>query len=224
MPNYTKNINLILPFQGENYNVDVANTNNNAIDLELARKVSKINGKDLSSNDFTDEYKTKVDKVTNMFYVKGTVDTEEDLESIVNPKNNDVYLVKDTNHISSYSSEDGWIDLGLILNVKVIEEAMLQKTNPITASITIPSKTKITNGYILTLPLYYQVGNNSLEVRLNSEVLKLAKDNKNGHYKEVGNEGKLSNVIQFYRTTNDGDWTLAEDIEITEVVRGVSQE
>lgn len=54
-------------------------------------------------------------------------------------------------------------------------------------TVTIPTNTTITNGYQVTLPIQYQVGNNSLELRLNSEVLKLATDTTDGHYKEVRN-------------------------------------
>lgn len=54
-------------------------------------------------------------------------------------------------------------------------------------TVTIAKNTTITNGYQVTLPVQYQVGNNSLELRLNSEVLKLATDTEDGHYKEVRN-------------------------------------
>lgn len=223
MPNYSKNINLILPFQNENYNVDVANANNNAIDSELGRKVSKVNGKGLSTNDFTNAYKTKVDKLSNMFYVRGAVNTFEDLSNIENPKNNDIYLVKQDNFMYSYSDQ-GWIDLGLIVDMEVIEAEMLEKIEAIQGTVTIASGTTITNGYEVTLPLYYQVGNNSLEMRADSEVMRLKTNNVNGHYIEVGNTGALSNKIQFYRTSSEGSWTLDEDLILTCVVRGVSQE
>lgn len=70
MPSYTQHSNLILPLQNENYDVGVANANNRAIDTALFQKVNKINGKDLSTNDFTNEYKVKIDKLSNMFSVK----------------------------------------------------------------------------------------------------------------------------------------------------------
>lgn len=63
MPNYTQNCNLILPKKTENYNVEVANANNQIIDTELANKVEKRVGKDLSTNDFTDGYKNKIDRI-----------------------------------------------------------------------------------------------------------------------------------------------------------------
>lgn len=70
MPNYTEHNNLILPLGNENYDVGVANANNRAIDIALYGKVSKVNGKGLSTNDFTNEYKVKIDKLSNMFNVK----------------------------------------------------------------------------------------------------------------------------------------------------------
>lgn len=41
MADYTENINLILPRKTENYNVEVANTNNKKIDAEIFGKVDK---------------------------------------------------------------------------------------------------------------------------------------------------------------------------------------
>lgn len=42
MPNYTKNLNLILPNENENYDVEVANTNNKIIDDKIGNKVEKV--------------------------------------------------------------------------------------------------------------------------------------------------------------------------------------
>lgn len=36
--------------------------------LKLSHKVDKVEGKDLSTNDFTDEYKTKLDDLENMTF------------------------------------------------------------------------------------------------------------------------------------------------------------
>ena len=49
--------------------------------------------------------------------------------------------------------------------------------------------------------------------------MKLATDTEDGHYKEVGTTGSLSNKIQFYRTEADGSWTLDEDVILTAIVR-----
>lgn len=42
MPKYSENLNLILPNDNENYNVEVANMNNKIIDNKLANKVEKV--------------------------------------------------------------------------------------------------------------------------------------------------------------------------------------
>jgi len=41
MAEYTENLNLILPKQSENYDVEVANTNNRLIDNAIENKVEK---------------------------------------------------------------------------------------------------------------------------------------------------------------------------------------
>lgn len=157
MPNYTQHNNLILPFESENYDVGVANANNRAIDAVLHEKVNKVNGKDLSTNDFTNEYKVKIDKLSNMFNVKGTVATVNDLQSILNPKPNDAYLVSSKNEVYGYTEEQGWISLGSIFNINVIEEKLQKQIKIDTASVTLTKDTIITNGYEVTLPLQYQV-------------------------------------------------------------------
>lgn len=42
MADYTENLNLILPKKTENYDVEVANTNNRAIDSAIVNKVEKV--------------------------------------------------------------------------------------------------------------------------------------------------------------------------------------
>lgn len=63
MSNYTKHYNLKKPLKTENYDVDVANTNNDIIDEKIYNKVDKISGRGLSTNDFTNEYKKKIDRI-----------------------------------------------------------------------------------------------------------------------------------------------------------------
>lgn len=66
MPNYTQNYNLIKPKENENYDIeDVTNTNMDIIDTQLGNKVEKIAGKGLSTNDFTNKYKEKLDSLEN---------------------------------------------------------------------------------------------------------------------------------------------------------------
>lgn len=65
MAEYTTHYNLKKPAKNENYNIDVANQNNDIIDEKLYGKVDKKTGKDLSTNDFTNEYKKKLDTLKN---------------------------------------------------------------------------------------------------------------------------------------------------------------
>nr|DAF33155.1 MAG TPA: Head fiber protein [Caudoviricetes sp.] len=63
MSDYTEHYNLKKPLKTENYDVDVANTNNDIIDEKIYNKVDKISGRGLSTNDFTNEYKKKIDRI-----------------------------------------------------------------------------------------------------------------------------------------------------------------
>lgn len=64
MPNYTTNYNLIKPLKEENYDVDeMINKNMDIIDATLYKKVEKVPGKGLSTNDFSDGYKKKLDEL-----------------------------------------------------------------------------------------------------------------------------------------------------------------
>lgn len=65
MAEYTTHYNLKKPAKNENYNIDVANENNDIMDEKLYGKVDKKAGKDLSTNDFTNEYKEKLDALKN---------------------------------------------------------------------------------------------------------------------------------------------------------------
>ena len=90
-----------------------------------------------------------------------------------------------------------------------------------TGTVTIKAGTTISNGYSVTLPIQYQVGNHSLEMRADTEVMQLATSTTDGHYKESGTSGSLSNKITIYRTSADGSWTLEEDLILTCIVKGV---
>ena len=65
MSDYTEHYNLKKPLKTESYDVDVANTNNDIIDEKIYGKVDKMEGKELSTNDFTNGYKKKLDLLSN---------------------------------------------------------------------------------------------------------------------------------------------------------------
>lgn len=90
-------------------------------------------------------------------------------------------------------------------------------------SVIITKGTTIINEYEITLPISYVVGNNSLELFWNGSKLIMATDTADGHYKEVGTAGQISNKIKMHRTVSDGSYTLPEDVVLETVVTGVSE-
>lgn len=131
---------------------------------DVKNKEDKIPGKGLSTNDFTDEYKNKIDKLNESGGVGGTVDLSN-----------------------------------------VTHKYFLAITTTITA------------GKEITLPCYYKVGADVLDVYLNGEKLLLSSDDSgtDGHYREVGTSGSVSNII---KTTTD--WNLESGDVLGLEVRG----
>ena len=65
MSTYTEHYNAKKPSKSENYDIDVANFNNDLWDEKIFEKQDKIVGKALSTNDFTNQYKNKLDSLKN---------------------------------------------------------------------------------------------------------------------------------------------------------------
>lgn len=86
---------------------------------------------------------------------------------------------------------------------------------PSTYSLKINADT--TAGQEITIPCYYKVGEEVLDVYLNGERLLKSTDDAgtDGHYQEVGDTGSISNKI---KTTTD--WSLATGDVLELVVRG----
>lgn len=186
MATYTENLNLIKPAQGENYNVDVANTNNEIIDNAIGNKQDKIPGKGMSSNDFTNEYKRKLDAVKKIYTFKGSVNTYNDLLNITEKEVGDVWNILETGDNYSWNGEE-WTEVGIDTDFTDLEKSLVIQSSIITTTTEIAENTNY------TIPLNYKVGNNSLEVIYMGEKLI-----KGTHYIEVGNAGEVSNTIQFY--------------------------
>ena len=74
-----------------------------------------------------------------------------------------------------------------------------------------------TAGQEITIPCYYKVGEEVLDVYLNGERLIKSSDNAgtDGHYREIGDTGSISNKI---KTTTD--WNLEQEDVLGLVVRG----
>lgn len=217
MPDYTQNCNLIKPKKGENYDVDdTTNTNMDIIDTQLGNKVEKKPGKDLSTNDFTNNYKNKLDTLQNIYKFMGTVSTVSELPTS-EQKNGDVYNVKSENKDYAWNdSIQQWVELGSATNLDNV--ATKDEVNIQRATVTLESTVNANTNY--TIPIYYQVGNNSLEVFYLGSKLEKGTD-----YNEIGNTGEVSNVIQFLDSVGDLDMSDVEGFEDFEetlefVVRG----
>lgn len=115
MSEYTEHYNLKKPAQSENYNVEVANTNNTIIDNVLYNKVDKKIGKDLSTNDFTDNYKRKIDTLQNIYNFISSVQTKAELLLIEKQRNGDVYNVIEENKDYAWNGSE-WVVLGSATN------------------------------------------------------------------------------------------------------------
>ena len=217
MPDYTQNYNLIKPKKSENYDVeDTTNTNMDIIDTQLGNKMDKVPGKGPSTNDFTNKYKNKLDTLQNIYKFMGAVNTVSDLPT-TGQKNGDVYNVKSENKDYAWNdSTQQWVELGSATNLDNVatkDEVNIQRT-----SVTLESTVNANTNY--TIPLNYQVGNNSLEVYYCTSKLQKGVD-----YNEIGNTGEVSNTIQFLDTVGDLDMSDVEGFEDFEetlefIVRG----
>lgn len=111
MAGYTEYYNLKKPMETEYYNIEDANTNNEIIDGILHEKVDKIPNKGLSTNDFTDGYKKKIDSMQALYRFKGSIDTINGLSTIEHRNIGDVYKCKEDSNNYCWNGSD-WIDLG----------------------------------------------------------------------------------------------------------------
>lgn len=111
MAEYTKYYNLKKPAGSEYYNIADANTNNDLIDTVLFGKVDKKPGRDLSTNDFTDGYKNKIDTMQMLYTFKGSVETTDDLSLITNKQNGDVYRCKQDGNDYIWNGNE-WVSVG----------------------------------------------------------------------------------------------------------------
>lgn len=91
-------------------------------------------------------------------------------------------------------------------NLNKMQDNIEEAINIQRATITLENTVNANINY--TIPLYYQVGNNSLEVYYLGSKLENGVD-----YNEVGNTGEISNIIQFTDTIGDLDMSGVEGFE-----------
>ncbi len=173
------------------------------------KRLIKNHGKDLSTNDFTDGYKKKIDSMQTLYKFRGTVDSIDDLSIIQNANVGDVY--RNIANAKDYIwNGNEWIEAGENVNfTTILKEIAFVKC-----------KLKITSNNIgeeIALPCNYKVGQNSLDIFLNGERLLLSSDDigTDGHYREIGNNNSISNKIKL--TT---DWKLEIGDVLGIVVKG----
>lgn len=110
-------------------------------------------------------------------------------------------------------------DIIMILQNNENKKAKISKLLPLYRStVTLSSTVNANTNY--TLPVYYEVGNNSLEVFYCGSKLEKGTD-----YNEIGNTGDVSNTIQFLDSVGDLDMSDVDGFEDFEetlefVVRG----
>lgn len=110
-------------------------------------------------------------------------------------------------------------DIIMILQNNENKKATISKLLPLKrATVTLESTVNANTNY--TIPIYYQVGNNSLEINYCGSKLIKGVD-----YNEIGNVGDVSNIIQFTDSIGDLDMSSVEGFEDFEetlefVVRG----
>lgn len=103
-------------------------------------------------------------------------------------------------------------------NLNLMQDNIEEAINIQRATVTLESTVNANTNY--TLPVYYEVGNNSLEVYYLGSKLEKGTD-----YNEIGNTGEVSNIIQFLDSVGDLDMSGVEGFEDFEeilefVVRG----
>lgn len=103
-------------------------------------------------------------------------------------------------------------------NLNLMQDNIEEAINVQRATVTLESTVNANTNY--TIPLYYKVGNNSLEVIYCGSKLQKGQD-----YNEIGTTGEVSNTIQFLDTIGDLDMSDVEGFENFEetlefVVRG----
>lgn len=170
MSNYTKYYNLKKPLKTENYDVDVANTNNTIIDTVLWGKVDKTPGKGLSENDFTNKYKRKIDMLQKIYSYKGSVASLTKLNEITGQKNGDIYNVISENKDYAWNGEE-WGELGTAVDLSGLattadlETAKIVVKNELETEINshiehryiLVLTANVAKGGTITVPAYYKV-------------------------------------------------------------------
>lgn len=161
----------------------------------------------LYSEKMAEALKVQIDKFGSPLVFKGIVDTLEQLGSLI-CESGSIYGVIDENKNYVFNGEL-WLEYSDNINIDILEK----KTHKYSTTISTTS----TAGTEITLPCYYEVGSNVIDVYLNGERLLLSSDESgtDGHYVEVGTSGEISNKI---KSTTDWNFEVGDVLDLE--VRG----
>ena len=142
----------------------------------------------------------------------GSVESLDDLSTISEKQIGNVYNVTDINIDYCWNGSE-WTELGNTVDLS--EYPTKKEIMPHKYSLSITETTSA--GANITIPCYYKVGAEVLDVYLNGERLILSSDDAgtDGHYREVGTSGSISNII---KTTSD--WYLEDGDMLEFEVKG----
>lgn len=137
----------------------------------------------------------------------------------MNKLENDEVKVSDLTETQSINPQD----LMMIVQNGINKQINFENIKKATTSDVLTSKYSLeidsnkTAGQEITIPCYYKVGSEVIDVYLNGERLIKSTDESgtDGHYCEIGDTGSISNKI---KTTTD--WSLSKGDVISLVVRG----
>lgn len=132
---------------------------------------------------------------------------------------NDEVKVSDMTETQSINPQDSMMIVQNGINKQINFENIKKATieDVLTSKYSLEIDSDKTAGQEITLPCYYKVGEEVLDVYLNGERLLKSSDDAgtDGHYREIGDSGSISNKIK--STT---DWNLEADDILDLVVRG----
>lgn len=137
----------------------------------------------------------------------------------MNKLENEEVKVSDMTETQSINPQDSMMIVQNGINKQINFENVKKATieDVLTSKYSLEIDSDKTAGQEITLPCYYKVGEEVLDVYLNGERLLKSSDDSgtDGHYREVGTIGSISNKI---KTTSD--WNLEEGDILDLVVRG----
>lgn len=162
----------------------------------------------LYSEKMAEAIKTQIDKFGNPIIFKGTVDTMEELNNLTDIEAGNIYRVTNENKNYIYNGTS-WTEYSDNVDINILE----LKSHKYTLKIT----TTTSSGAEITLPCYYKVGQDVLDVYLEDERLIKSSDETgtDGHYVEVGEADSISNTIKI-----TSDWAVEAGMTFEFVVRG----